>query len=91
MDVEAVGESLASGLMRMFTRCTAQEGEKLGVKAVAIAPGAIETPMLRENFNEKTIPADKTLDPMQVAAALVECIIGEREFESGGVIEMPSP
>jgi len=77
--------------VNMFTLCTAREGERIGVKAVAIAPGAIETPMLRENFNEKMIPADQTLSPDQVAEVIVQCITGERDFESGETLAMPSP
>jgi len=77
--------------LNMFTKVTADEGAKPGIKAVAVAPGAIETPMLRENFAEKTLPTDKTLDPFEVAGVIRDCITGEREFKSGEVIEMPSP
>lgn len=77
--------------LNMFTRTTADEGKKIGVRAVCVAPGAIETAMLRQNFSEKVIPAGKTLDPATVAGLIVDCITGAREFKPGEVIVMPSP
>lgn len=80
----------AKAAVNMFTKCTAAEGAKMGLKAVAVAPGAVETPMLRGMFNTKMIPEDKTLDPVEVAAVIRDCILGTREFESGSVITMPT-
>lgn len=77
--------------VNLFTRAVANEGRRLGVAAVAIAPGAVETPMLRANFNEKLIPADKALDPCTIAAVIRDCITGQRPFEPGETILMPSP
>ena len=77
--------------VNMFTHCTAGEGEKIGVKAVAIAPGAIETPMLRSLFNEKMMPKSKTLDPEEVGELIRDCITGARQFKSGETIPFPSP
>lgn len=77
--------------LNMFTRCIAEEGKKIGVKAVCIAPGAIETPMLRRLFDTRTIPKDKTLDPMEVAGLIRDCVTGTRTFESGQTISLPSP
>lgn len=77
--------------LNMFTRCTAQEGQAIGLKAVGVAPGAVETPMLRSLFDEQTIPRDKTLDPADVARVICDCITGDREFESGETIVVPSP
>jgi NAD(P)-dependent dehydrogenase (short-subunit alcohol dehydrogenase family) len=77
--------------LNMFTKCTADEGAKLNIRAVAVAPGAVETPMLRANFNEKIIAADKTLDPFEVAGTLVDCILGKRDFKPGETIVQMSP
>lgn len=77
--------------INMFTRVTGDEGKKFGVKAVAIAPGAVETPLLRSMFSEQMLPAKKTLDPMSVAGAIRDCVVGSREFENGETIPMPSP
>jgi NAD(P)-dependent dehydrogenase (short-subunit alcohol dehydrogenase family) len=77
--------------LNMFTHCTAQEGQAIGLRAVAIAPGAVETPMLRKLVNEQALPRDKTLDPADVARLIVGCITGDHPFESGETIKMPSP
>lgn len=77
--------------LNMFTRCTAREGQDIGIKAVAIAPGAVETPMLRGLFNETDLPTSKTLDPKEVAQVILDCITGERTFEPGETITMSSP
>ena len=77
--------------VNMLTRCLADEYGRAGLRAVAIAPGAIETPMLRANFNTKLIPEDKALDPMVVAALVRDCVTGRREFENGECIPLPSP
>ncbi len=77
--------------LNMFTSCTAQEGKGIGLKAVAIAPGAVETPMLRSLFDTDAIPPDRALDPRAVAQVICGCITGKRAFESGSVIQLPSP
>lgn len=76
--------------VNIFTKATADEGKRLNISAYCIAPGAIETPMLRENFSEKAIPADQTLDPSTVAAAIRDCLIGETDMKSGETRKMPS-
>lgn len=81
----------AKAAVNMFTRCTAQEGADVGIKAVAIAPGAVETPMLRSLFDEATLGPDQTLDPKTVAQIIVECITGNRPFDPGQTILLPSP
>jgi len=52
----------AKAAVNLFTKATADEGARINLKAVAIGPGAVETPMLRDNFSEKAIPTDMTLD-----------------------------
>lgn len=80
----------AKAAVNIFTKATADEGKRLNVNAYAIAPGAIETPMLRENFSEKAIPKEGTLDPMDVAAAIFNCLTGKTDMQSGETRQMPS-
>ena len=80
----------AKAAVNIFTKATADEGKRLNVSAYAIAPGAIETPMLRENFSEKAIPAENTLDPSVVAAAIRDCLTGQTDMQSGETRQMPS-
>lgn len=51
-----------------FTRAAADEGRALGIRVIGIAPGAVETEMLREHFPE--FPKEQTLAPDDVAAAI---------------------
>jgi len=81
----------AKAALNMFTLCTAREGKEIGVSTVAVAPGAVETPMLRGLFSEKMIPRDKTLRPEAVAEVICGCITGGRKFEPGETIVVPSP
>lgn len=77
--------------LNMFTQCTAREGQEIGIKTVAIAPGAVETPMLRKLFDEDAIPPNNTLDADEVGRVVLDCITGDRAFEPGETITMPSP
>ncbi|MCE9590844.1 MAG: SDR family oxidoreductase [Planctomycetes bacterium] len=81
----------AKAALNMFTLITGREGAAIGVRAVCIAPGAIETPMLRGLFSEKMLPRHKTLDPDDVAALITDCITGKRAFAPGETIPLPSP
>lgn len=81
----------AKAAVNMFTHCTAQEGQEIGVKAVCVAPGAIETGMLRSLFGKDVLPTDKTLDPKEVAGFIVDCITGKRAFKNGETVPLPSP
>ena len=77
--------------VNMFTQCTGKEGAKLGIKAVCIAPGAINTPMLRSLWTEKMLPNEKTLAPEYIADVVVDCILGKHDFKPGETIFVPSP
>lgn len=72
--------------VNLFSKATADEGRKIGVRIAAVAPGAVETPMLRGNFSEKMIPTERTLDPDEVAALIRDCLTGAREHEPGETI-----
>lgn len=72
--------------VNMLTLMTAREGEKIGVRSVCIAPGAVETPMLRGMFDEKAIPKDQALEPSALADLTVKLATGKREFQSGQTI-----
>ncbi|QDU71282.1 SDR family NAD(P)-dependent oxidoreductase [Mucisphaera calidilacus] len=77
--------------VNLFTKATADEGKRINVTAFSVAPGAIETPMLRANFNEKMIPADKTLDPVVVAGLVRDGLLREGRFENGETFSIASP
>ena len=76
--------------VNIFTMATADEGRQINVNAYAIAPGAIETPMLRGLFDHKMIPAENALAPGDVAAAIRDCLTGKTDMQSGETRQMPS-
>jgi NAD(P)-dependent dehydrogenase (short-subunit alcohol dehydrogenase family) len=54
--------------VNLFTRAIAAEGKPHGIRAYAVAPGAVETTMLRARF--PTFPAEQTLAPDDVAGVI---------------------
>lgn len=69
-----------------FVRSIVNEGGEHGLRAYAVAPGAVETKMLRGLFSEATVPSENTLAPDDLAAVVEACIFGERSEPSGAVI-----
>ena len=67
--------------VNLFTKALAAEGKPLGIRAYAIAPGAVETSMLRSAFPD--FPADHTLRPDDIAAA-IEAVCDDRLAHSSG-------
>ncbi|MFH1420284.1 MAG: SDR family oxidoreductase, partial [Planctomycetota bacterium] len=62
----------AKAFVVAYTRALAAEGKASGIRVYGVAPGAVETDMLRSAFPD--YPADKTLLPDEVAA-LVETLL----------------
>ena len=69
-----------------FTRSIAKEGKSAGIRSFAVAPGAVETKMLRQHFTEEIIPASHTLEPKDVAQVIVECVHGDHDDKNGETI-----
>jgi meso-butanediol dehydrogenase/(S,S)-butanediol dehydrogenase/diacetyl reductase len=74
-----------------FTRSIANEGAEQGIRAFSVNPGAVETPLLRQNFGESILPRNRTLDASAVAEVIVACACGEWDGENGRCILVPSP
>lgn len=79
-----------SGL-ESVTRSLAREGAASGLLAWTVAPGAIETPMLRGLFDESMVPRDAAMTPAEVAAVVLDLLTGRRKTTSGATIRMPGP
>lgn len=72
--------------LESFTRSAQLEGAEHGIQAYSVAPGAVETQMLRGLFSKEVVPATATLDPLDVARVVCDCVLGIREDEAGTVI-----
>ncbi|MBM4107761.1 MAG: SDR family oxidoreductase [Phycisphaerae bacterium] len=64
----------------------AKEGAAIGVRAFAVAPGAVETAMLRASFDLAALPAEQALDPSAVARVVLDCISGVHDRYNGRTI-----
>jgi NAD(P)-dependent dehydrogenase (short-subunit alcohol dehydrogenase family) len=76
----------AKASVNLMAQVCAKEGAGIGVRAFAVAPGAVETAMLRGLFSENDVPRTATLDAMDVARVIAACVNGERDAENGRVI-----
>ncbi len=76
----------AKASVNLMALSCAQEGRAHGIRAFGVAPGAVETPMLRGLFGTEQIPAEACLAPEDVASLIVSCIEGERDADNGRTI-----
>jgi NAD(P)-dependent dehydrogenase (short-subunit alcohol dehydrogenase family) len=61
--------------VNIFTKATAAEGKPLGIRVFGVAPGGVETGMLRELFPD--FPGEQVLGPDDVAG-LIEAVCDPR-------------
>ncbi len=73
-----------------FTRALHNEYNEQGIRAYTIAPGAVETEMLRSIVSEADLPSDATLTPESIAQNIYRCISGETQEHSGSSIVINS-
>jgi len=76
----------AKGAMNAMARSIAKEGATVGVRGFCVAPGAVETAMLRSAFDASVIPPSACLAPADVARVIVDCIEGRRDADNGATI-----
>jgi 3-oxoacyl-[acyl-carrier protein] reductase len=72
--------------LNLFGLSAAREGERIGVRVHTIAPGAVETAMFRRLATPEQWPAEKALDPADVAKVIAACVRGDLRYTSGEVI-----
>jgi NAD(P)-dependent dehydrogenase (short-subunit alcohol dehydrogenase family) len=62
-----------------------EKGE-LDLRAFAIAPGAVETALLRSFIDEETLPGEHCMEPETIATIIVGCIEGDYNDRAGQTI-----
>ncbi|MBX3358842.1 MAG: SDR family oxidoreductase [Phycisphaeraceae bacterium] len=72
--------------VNMLAHVAAKEGREAGIRAFAIAPGAVETETLRALFPPSVVPRGQCLSPGDIADVIVDCITGKRDAQNGTTI-----
>ncbi|MHC4697098.1 MAG: SDR family NAD(P)-dependent oxidoreductase [Planctomycetota bacterium] len=74
----------AKAWVNTWTKALADEGRACGIKVFAVAPGAVETAMLRGAFPD--FPAEQTLQPEDVAAVVYTLARPDCQYMSGQTV-----
>src|ERR1043166_7130621 len=69
--------------LNLLGKALAREGAAYNIRVHTIAPGAVETQMLRGILSREQFPTDKTLLPEEVARVVGQCIEGDLRYASG--------
>lgn len=82
----------AKAALLSLTRSTSIEGKDKGIRANAVVPGAVDTPMLWDNPNVKSgaevVDKKDVGQPADIAAAIVFLASGEAKFVDGTALEV---
>lgn len=70
--------------VNLWSKALADEGRPHAIRVFSIAPGAVETQMLRAAF--PTFPADQCLQPADVAKLIHELTLPECRYASGDTV-----
>jgi NAD(P)-dependent dehydrogenase (short-subunit alcohol dehydrogenase family) len=76
---------VAKAGINMLTLATAREGDADRIRVIAIAPGAVDTPMFRSNFGTRIEDA-YILQPDNLADAILAAVDGSLQYCSGDTI-----
>jgi NAD(P)-dependent dehydrogenase (short-subunit alcohol dehydrogenase family) len=76
----------AKAAVNVFSLVAAREGQADGISVHTIAPGAVETEMLRGILTPEQCPTEKTMGPEEVADVIARCVTGELRHTSGEVL-----
>lgn len=74
-----------------LTRAIDVDASDSGVEAYSIAPGAVETEMLRSLVDDSQLPPAKAMEPAEIAQLTRECLDGSRSSDAGKVLYAAIP
>ncbi len=72
--------------VNLFSLVAAREGKEHNIRVHVVAPGAVETKMLRDFLPESALPRERTLDPSAIAKVIAQIVAGDLAHTSGEVI-----
>jgi len=78
--------AVAKSGVNMLTLVTAREGASVGIRVHCVAPGAVETPMLRKFLAGAPIDEGFVLAPADIAAVVADAVQGSLHHCSGDTI-----
>ena len=70
--------------LNLFTQVISQEGQEVGIRAFCVAPGTVETKLMRDLWPE--FPAEKALTPDEVASVVSSVVEPDMARASGETI-----
>ncbi len=74
-----------------MVRSIKNERGDLNIRAFSVAPGAVETDLLRTYFDENIVPKHAAMTPEDIAHVIVGCICGEHDDRDGETIIVRAP
>lgn len=80
------GYAASKAAVNLLAQSAAKEGAAHNIRAFAVAPGAVETPMLRALFDTVSLPPASCLAPDDVAKLIVDCVEGRQDHQNGKTI-----
>lgn len=80
----------AKSSLNSLALSVARQGAPHGIRGFAVAPGSVETPLLRSLVDETSVPQSRTLAPADVAQVILACVLGHRDQDNGSTIFLPS-
>lgn len=76
----------AKASVNLLALSVAKAGREHGIQGYCVAPGAVETRLLRTIANDKQVPPREAMEPQAVAAVVAGCVNGEYEERNGETI-----